>query len=87
MRIVVAIVGTVFLVLGTLSMFTPIPGGFIPLGLGIAMLICTSPMFQRWLTHRRENNAWLNKWMSWLETHLGARLNDALRRTRPEKEE
>ena len=87
MRIVLAIVGSLFLVLGALSMLTPIPGGFIPLGIGIAMLVCTSPIFQRWLMRRRQNNAWLNNSMSWLETHLGARLNDALRRTRPEKEE
>ena len=39
MRIVLIVLGSILLVFGALSMVTPIPGGFILLGLGTAMLI------------------------------------------------
>ncbi len=87
MRVILIVLGSVLLVLGAISMLTPIPGGFILLGLGTAMLICTSTAFSNWLMRRRERSKWLNGSMSWMETHLGARVSAALSRTRPTKDE
>jgi len=83
MRYILMAVAGLLLLIGAISMVTPIPGGTLLLGVGGALLICTSETAARWVMRRRSGNKWLDTGMRWMEDRLGKWISDALQRTRP----
>jgi hypothetical protein len=83
-RIAVMSVGTLILLLGTVSMVTPIPGGTFLLAGGSVLLICASPWFRRCLQYARVRIAKFDRLMKWLESRTGERIGSVLKLTRPD---
>jgi hypothetical protein len=72
------------LLLGTVSMVTPIPGGTFLLAGGSVLLICASPWFRRCLQYARVRIAMFDRLMKWLECRTGERIGGVLKLTRPD---
>lgn len=83
MRIITLITGSFLLVLGILSLATPIPGGILVLAVGAGMVICTSETAAGKLREFRTTHARANKTIVWMEARMGERLSAPLRGTRP----
>ena len=64
--------------------FTPLPGGFIFLALGLSILICASLPFALWVQACRRRFKSVNKAFAWLENKLGERRGRGLMFTRPD---
>lgn len=84
MRIVLLIVGAMLLLLGLISMVTPIPGGTLLITFGAGMIICSSATAANYVRVCRVKFSRFNKGMTWLEDKMGEKLSAPLRRTRPE---
>lgn len=82
-KIFVIIAGVLLLVLGTISMVTPIPGGTFLLAFGVVLLICVSPWFRRCLQFLRTKVVWFNKLMTLLERNTGKKIGGILELTQP----
>ncbi len=85
MRITLIIIASFLLLLGSISMLSPLPGGTLMLAAGLALLICSSEKATNWLLHLRTRNNKLNRIMGWMEDHAGQRLGSILRQTRPDE--
>lgn len=85
MRYLMMISGAVLLLVGLLSMVTPIPGGVLAITVGAGMILCASPAATAYLKACRIKYARLNKYVSWIENKMGERLSKALRQTRPDE--
>ncbi len=85
-KIVVQIIATILLVVGIISMPTPIPGGTLLITASLTALICTSTRVARFIGFLRARIKLLNSGMTWLEEHMGERFRHALRLTRPSPE-
>ena len=83
MRIITLITGSILLLLGILSLATPIPGGVLVLAVGAGMVICTSETAARKLREFRTKHARINRLIVWMEAKMGDRLSAPLRGTRP----
>lgn len=83
MRIITLITGSILLVLGILSLATPIPGGILVLALGAGMVICTSETAAGKLREFRTTHPRANRTIVWMESKMGERLGAPLRGTRP----
>ena len=77
------IAGSLLLLLGTVSMVTPIPGGTFMLASGSVLLICSSPWFRRCLQFLREKFNRFNRLMSWMENKMPEKLGGVLKLTQP----
>ena len=89
LNLVIAIISTVTLLFGLLSMLTPFPGGTLIVALSLTALICTSPRVRKGLQFLRARINWFNKTFYWLENKIGDRIkviSIALRQTRPESD-
>jgi len=86
MRIFTLISGSILLLLGLVSMVTPIPGGTLFIVVGGGMIICSSEKAEKYIRGKRLKHAGLNERMIWIEDKMGQRISAPLRRTRPEKE-
>ena len=84
MRIVILVTGSILLLLGLVSMVTPIPGGTLLITVGVGMVICSSTTAARYIQVCRIKFDRFNRGMSWLENKMGDRLSAPLRRTRPD---
>ncbi len=84
MKIVTILAGCVLLLVGLLSMLTPIPGGTAMIAIGLTLLICASETAARFIKVCREKFNFLNKSMTWVENHVPEKLSAGLSRTRPE---
>lgn len=82
-KAVVIFAGILLLLLGTISMVSPIPGGTFMLAFGSVLLICASPWFRRCLQFFRKRFHWFNKLMGWLERKTGQRIGGVLKLTQP----
>ncbi|NWF39191.1 hypothetical protein F3F96_08590 [Mariprofundus sp. NF] len=85
-KTIIAVIATVTLLLGLVSMLTPIPGGTLIIAASLTALICTSPRARRGLQFLRVRVNWFNKMFFWLENKIGDRItiiSSALRQTRP----
>lgn len=82
-RVLTLIAGSILLLLGILSLATPIPGGILVLALGAGMVICTSEKAARKLREFRTKYARANRIIVWMEARMGDRLSAPLRGTRP----
>lgn len=86
LKIILTVLASLLLLLGLISMVTPIPGGVIMIAASLTTLICTSPRVQAGLRDLRSRINLLNRIFNWLEDKVGSRIffiGDALSRTRP----
>jgi len=83
LKIAIIIVGSLLLLLGFISMATPIPSGALFIAVGGGMLVCVSPRTQRRVRKQRSTHERFNKSMGWIEEKAPAAIEDALSRTRP----
>ena len=84
MRLVTLITGIVLLVIGLISMPTPIPGGTFLITVSAGMIICSSDTAARYIQSFRAKFNRFDRAVFWLENKMGERLSEPLRRTRPE---
>ena len=82
-RIFLVVIGGVLLLMGAVSMLTPIPGATFMLAGGMVILICASPLFRLCMQALRTRFRFFNRMMSWMEEKTGERLGGALRLTQP----
>ncbi len=78
------------LLLGVVSLLTPVPGGTVMIAGGLTTLICTSPKAQFCIQYMRSRLSWFNRVVFWIESKVGKRvqiMGDALKKTRPEGSE
>lgn len=71
------------MIVGSISMVTPIPGGTLAITVGVGMIICASERAAAFIKKGREKYLRLNQVMTWMEDKMGLRLSSPLRRTRP----
>ena len=86
MKTALSVLAMFSILLGMVSMVTPIPGGTLLIAGGLTMLICSNPTAQYCLMWMRSRVNWVNKAMLWLECKVGTRIQvmgDALLKTRP----
>ena len=77
------VAGSLLLLMGTISMVTPIPGGTFMLAAGSVLLICASPWFRRCLQILRTRFGLFNRIMTWMENKMGDRIGGVLKLTQP----
>lgn len=85
-NLLVTFLSLVLLLIGVLSMVTPIPGGTFMIAASISMLICSNAKAQRYMQILRTKYNALNKAIFWLEKKVGNRIKFigiALEKTRP----
>lgn len=75
--------GIALLLMGTISMISPIPGGVFLLSAGSVLLICASPWFRRCLQFLRARYTFFNRIMNWTENKMGQRIGSILKLTKP----
>ncbi len=83
MRITLMILGSILILLGLISMVTPIPGSTFFIATGSGLLICTSERAANWIRNARTKNVRFNNAVTWMENKMGDRLGGPIRRTRP----
>ncbi|MBE1299071.1 MAG: hypothetical protein GJ680_04075 [Alteromonadaceae bacterium] len=85
LNLLLTLLASTTLLVGSLSMLTPIPGGTIVIAVSLTVLIYTSPT-ARWLLRKIRSNFHVNNLFAWIELKVGQRfpvIGDALARTRP----
>jgi len=83
MRILILITGSILLVIGLVSMVTPIPGGTLLITVGAGMIICSSKTAAKYIQTCRTKFHRFNRGVHWLEEKMGDRMSAPLRQTRP----
>lgn len=86
-NLLISAFASVTLLIGIVSMVTPIPGGTFLIAVSLTALICSSSRARRCLQILRTRLAFLNKTILWVEEKMGDRVrivSNALRQTRPE---
>ena len=86
MRIPILIIGSIILLVGIVSLVTPMRGGTLLIAAGAGMVLCTSDAANRYLTKCRAKYDRLNRAVGWLENKMGDRLGAPLKATRPNKD-
>ncbi len=87
LNLVLTILASLLLLLGFVSILTPIPGGTFMIAGGLTTLICSSPRARFCIKYMRTKLNWFNKTIFWIETKVGSRIKiigNALKQTRPE---
>lgn len=85
LNLLLTVLASTTLLVGSLSMLTPIPGGTIVIAVSLTVLIYTSPN-ARWLLRKIRSNLHVNNLFAWIELKVGQRfpvIGNALARTRP----
>lgn len=85
-NISVSILASGLLLLGLISMLTPIPGGTIMIATSVTALICSSPRARACLRILRTRSNKFDEAFYWLENKVGKRIDfvgNALIMTRP----
>ncbi len=85
-NLLITVIASVFLVVGVISMMTPIPGGVIMIAASLTTLTCTSPRARSIIKDFRERSDKINKLFYFLEEKVGTKITiigDALMLTRP----
>ena len=86
MKIVISFFAVVSILLGMVSMVTPIPGGTILIAGGLTALICSSASARYCLMWIRSRVNWFNRLIFWMENKVGSRIKiigTALSKTHP----
>jgi hypothetical protein len=71
---IVSTLASLVLLIGLISMVTPIPGGTLMIALSLTVLICSSSRARHYLLLLRTRVKWLNKSMTWIEETMGKRI-------------
>ena len=77
------LLATLCIVLGLLTVWTPLPTGVPLLAFGVVLLIATSRKFARYIRRQRKSIHWLNKVLHWVEEKSSGKFKKIIRRTRP----
>lgn len=86
MKLIISFLAMVSILLGLISMVTPIPGGTLLIAGGLTALICSSPSARFCIMWIRARINWFNRLIFWLEEKVGTRIKiigTALNKTRP----
>lgn len=85
MRILAMITGSFLLLLGMISLVTPLPGSSLFIATGGGLMIRASKTFKRFICNCRVRFPRFNASMTWLENRIGDRMSATLRHTRPDR--
>jgi hypothetical protein len=85
MRVLAWAAAAILILLGLLTVWTPLPTGVPMLVGGMILILGTSRQANRWLRGRRRRWAGLDGTFIWLETRAPRALAPVLRRTRPRR--
>jgi len=85
MRVLFWLLAAVLIVLGLLTVWTPIPTGVPLLAAGLVVILGTSRGATRWLRGHRRRKLRLDGLLLWLEERAPASFSRVLRRTRPRR--
>lgn len=86
-NILVTFVALLLLIIGVISMATPIPGGTFLIAISISILICSNAKAQRYMRILRTKYNSFNNMVFWLERKVGVRvkfIGIALEKTHPQ---
>ena len=86
-NILVTFVALLLLIIGVISMATPIPGGTFLIAISISILICSNAKAQRYMRLLRTKYNSFNNMIFWLERKVGVRvkfIGIALEKTHPQ---
>ncbi len=78
------IAGVLLLLLGLISLVTPIPGSAFFTASGLTILICSSPWFRACVRMGRKRFKFFHKVMTWLENHTGKSIGEMLKTSHPD---
>lgn len=85
-NILISVVAFIALLIGIISMVTPIPGGTLLIAGSVSVLICSNSKVQQFVRYMRSKSRRFNKVIFWLENKVGVKIKfigTALRKTRP----
>jgi len=85
-RTLAIIAGAILLLLGLISMVTPIPGGTLAITVGAGLIICSSETAANKIKVWRSKHTRFNRPVTWIENKMGERLSRPLRLTRPDED-
>jgi len=85
MKVIILVAGVILILLGVVSMVTPLPGSTLFIAAGSSLVICTSKRAERLIMRTRIRFPRFNSSLSWLENRMGERLSGPLHRTRPQE--
>jgi len=88
-NLLVTLVSLLILLIGIVSMVTPIPGGTFMIAISVSTLICSNTRAQRIMRQLRTKYSAFNRMVFWLEKKVGGRvkfIGIALEKTRPQTE-
>lgn len=74
MNLLITIVSVFVILIGLVSMATPIPGGVFFISAGLTALICSSPTARLCIQRVRTRVNWFNRIFFWLEKKLAQKL-------------
>ena len=86
MNILLSFIAFLLLLVGLISMVTPIPGGTFLIAISISVLVCTSTKVQTYMRFLRTKYNRFNTFVFWLENKVGVRvkfIGTALKKTHP----
>lgn len=83
MRILLLIAGSALLVLGMISLVTPLPGSSLFIATGGGLMVRASKTVERFIRNCRIRLPRFNRGITWVEDRMGERISAGLRRTRP----
>ena len=83
---VLTIIASIALILGIISLVTPVPGGLFVISISLTALICVNSKAQSCVRYFRTKSKFTNKVVGLLQRKVGSRIHfigDALQRTEP----
>ena len=83
---ILSVVALIVLILGVISLVSPIPGGLLVIAFSVTTLICVNAKAQACVLYFRSKYEFVNKIFTFLQNKIGSRIHfigDALRRTEP----
>lgn len=82
-KLILKSVGYVCLVVGILTVLTPIPTGIPLIAFATIILLGTSPTARRFVSRLRRRSTRVDGWIAWVEARAHRRAATLLKRTRP----
>ncbi|WP_018697998.1 hypothetical protein [Amorphus coralli] len=84
-KIAIATLAVICLVLGLLTVWTPIPSGVPLIAVGIFLLLTISPRAKRAMRHVRGRYDTVDRAVQWVEARAHRSMATTLKRTRPRR--
>jgi hypothetical protein len=72
------------ILIGLVSMFTPMPGATLLIAAGCTLLICSNARAAAKVKSLRTTKPMFNKSLTWVEDKMGERVSGPMRSTRPD---